>query len=178
MHQTKTKKFLVHQQGTTCAEIGKCDGKPMSYVAALHLYAIKLRTKLLRSPRLLLLGQGRSLSAERWKVQQYVPTDRRMPSSSISRRSRGTSVHTVQHGAVRRQHELFTGPARRREAPPQITSDQGALRHPPAPLPGVITDIRAVIFAVPPPHPTKGVAYTRGGGGGTCLPGFFFYGNQ
>ena len=28
--------FLVHQQGATCAEIGKCDDKPMSYVAALH----------------------------------------------------------------------------------------------------------------------------------------------
>ena len=35
MHHTK-KKFLVHQQGATCAEIGKCDEKPMSYVAALH----------------------------------------------------------------------------------------------------------------------------------------------
>ena len=30
------KKFLVHQQGATCAERGKCDDKPMSYVAALH----------------------------------------------------------------------------------------------------------------------------------------------
>ena len=30
------KKFLVHQQGATCAEIGKCDDKPMSYVATLH----------------------------------------------------------------------------------------------------------------------------------------------
>ena len=30
------KKFLVHQQGATCAEIGKCDDKPMSYVASLH----------------------------------------------------------------------------------------------------------------------------------------------
>ena len=29
-------KFLVHQQGATCAEIGKCDDTPMSYVAALH----------------------------------------------------------------------------------------------------------------------------------------------
>ena len=36
MHQTLKKKFLVHQQGATCAEIGKCDDKPMSYVAALH----------------------------------------------------------------------------------------------------------------------------------------------
>ena len=30
------KKFLVQQQGATCAEIGKCDDKPMSYVATLH----------------------------------------------------------------------------------------------------------------------------------------------
>ena len=37
MHHTKTKKFLVHQQGATCAEIGKCDDKAMSYVATLHL---------------------------------------------------------------------------------------------------------------------------------------------
>ena len=29
------KNFLVHQQGATCAEIGKCDDKPMSYAAAL-----------------------------------------------------------------------------------------------------------------------------------------------
>ena len=35
MHQTKKKKVLVHQ-GATCAEIGKCDDKPTSYVAALH----------------------------------------------------------------------------------------------------------------------------------------------
>ena len=35
MHQPK-KKILVHQQGATCAEIGKYDDKPMSYVAALH----------------------------------------------------------------------------------------------------------------------------------------------
>ena len=33
----------------------------MSYVTALHLYRIKLGTKLLRSLRLLQLGQGRSL---------------------------------------------------------------------------------------------------------------------
>ena len=30
------KAFLVHQQGATYAEIGKCDDKPMSYVATLH----------------------------------------------------------------------------------------------------------------------------------------------
>ena len=30
------KKFLVLQQGATCAEIGKCDDKSMSYVATLH----------------------------------------------------------------------------------------------------------------------------------------------
>jgi hypothetical protein len=30
------KKIPVHQQGATCAEIGKCDDNPMSYVAALH----------------------------------------------------------------------------------------------------------------------------------------------
>ena len=30
------KKTLVHQQGPTCAEICKCDNKPMSYVATLH----------------------------------------------------------------------------------------------------------------------------------------------
>ena len=30
------KKFLVHQQRATCAEIGKCDDKPMSYVATLR----------------------------------------------------------------------------------------------------------------------------------------------
>ena len=46
------KKFLVHQQGATCAEIGKCDDKPMSYVAYIS-YVIKLRTQLLRSLRLL-----------------------------------------------------------------------------------------------------------------------------
>ena len=32
----KKKKFLVHQQGATYADIGKCADKPMSYVAALH----------------------------------------------------------------------------------------------------------------------------------------------
>ena len=32
----RLQKFLVHQQGATCAEIGKCDDKPMSYVATLH----------------------------------------------------------------------------------------------------------------------------------------------
>ena len=32
----KKNKILVHQQGATCAEIGKCDDKPMSYVAPLH----------------------------------------------------------------------------------------------------------------------------------------------
>ena len=37
MHQTKKKKtFLVPQQGATGAEIGKCDDKPISYVATLH----------------------------------------------------------------------------------------------------------------------------------------------
>ena len=36
MHQTEKKRFLVHQQGAPCAEIGKCDDKPMSYVATLH----------------------------------------------------------------------------------------------------------------------------------------------
>ena len=36
MHQTEKKRFLVYQQGATCAEIGKCDDKPMSYVATLH----------------------------------------------------------------------------------------------------------------------------------------------
>ena len=36
MHQTQKTKFLVHQQGATCAEMGKCDGKTMSYVATLH----------------------------------------------------------------------------------------------------------------------------------------------
>ena len=30
------KKFLVHQQGATCTEMGKCGDKTMSYVAALH----------------------------------------------------------------------------------------------------------------------------------------------
>ena len=35
MHHIK-KKFLVHQHGATCAEIGKCDNKAMSYVATLH----------------------------------------------------------------------------------------------------------------------------------------------
>ena len=30
------KRFLVHQQGATCAEIRKCDDKPMSYVTTLH----------------------------------------------------------------------------------------------------------------------------------------------
>ena len=35
--------------------------KPMSYVAALHLYRIKLGTKLIRSLHLLWLGQGHSL---------------------------------------------------------------------------------------------------------------------
>ena len=32
----KKKNLLVHQQGATCAEIGKCDDKPMSYVTTLH----------------------------------------------------------------------------------------------------------------------------------------------
>ena len=36
MHQTQKKNFPVHQQGATCAEIGKHDDKPMSYVATLH----------------------------------------------------------------------------------------------------------------------------------------------
>ena len=39
---------------------GKFVIKPMSYVAALHLYRIKLGTKLIWSLRLLQLGQGRS----------------------------------------------------------------------------------------------------------------------
>ena len=36
MHQAEKKNFLVHQQGATCAEIGKCEDRPMSSVAALH----------------------------------------------------------------------------------------------------------------------------------------------
>ena len=53
------------------------------------------------------LGLWRSLSAERWKVQQYVPTDRRMPSASIVRRSR---LAVVEDGAVRRQHNVLKVP--------------------------------------------------------------------
>ena len=48
MHHTKKRKFLVHQQGVTCAEIGTCLMWP-HYI----LYVIKLRTQLLRSLRLL-----------------------------------------------------------------------------------------------------------------------------
>ena len=40
---------------------GKFVTKPMSFVAALHLYRIKLGTKLIRSLHPLWLGQGRSL---------------------------------------------------------------------------------------------------------------------
>ena len=58
--------------------------------------------------------QGRSLSAERWKVQQYVPTDRRMPSSSITRRSRDT--HCPICPAKRHSSSSDTAP----EAPPQF----------------------------------------------------------
>ena len=94
----------------------------------------------------------RGLSAERWKVQQYIPTDRRMPSSSISRRSRGTNSSHCPAGRHQAPTPIVHTSSRRREAPPQIGSVQGALRHPPAPLPGVITDVRAVIIAVPPPQ--------------------------
>ena len=45
MHQTKKKKILVHQQGTTCDEIGKCDDKPCLMWPHYILYPIKLRTK-------------------------------------------------------------------------------------------------------------------------------------
>ena len=41
------KKILVHQQGATCAEIGKCTDKPMFYVAALSFVHIKLLQPLL-----------------------------------------------------------------------------------------------------------------------------------
>ena len=53
-------------------------------------------------------------SAERWKVQHYVPTDRRMPSSSITRRSRDT--HCPICPARRHSSSSDTAP----EAPPQF----------------------------------------------------------
>ena len=49
MHQTK-KKFLVHQQGATCAVIGKCDDKPMSYVAALHFVRNEITSEIIAVP--------------------------------------------------------------------------------------------------------------------------------
>ena len=49
MHQTK-KKIRVHQQGAICAEIGKCDGKPMSYVAALHFVHNQITYKIITVP--------------------------------------------------------------------------------------------------------------------------------
>ena len=52
------KKILVHQQGATCAEIGKCDSKPMSMWLHYISYVIKLRTQLSRSLRLLCLDKG------------------------------------------------------------------------------------------------------------------------
>ena len=60
------------------------------------------------------LRRGRSLSAERWKVQQYVPTDRRMPSSSIKCR--------------KRRREAPTQCAQRsRKAPPGASTDGSAI---------------------------------------------------
>ena len=56
----------------------------------------------------------RSFSAERWKVQHYVPTDRTMPSSSITRRSRDT--HCPICPARRHSSSSDTAP----EAPPQF----------------------------------------------------------
>ena len=53
MHQTKEKKVLVHQQGATCAEIGKCDDKPMSYVARLHFVRNQITYKIITFPILL-----------------------------------------------------------------------------------------------------------------------------
>ena len=43
-------KFLVHQQGATCAEIGKCDDKPMSYVATLHFVRNYITYKIIMVP--------------------------------------------------------------------------------------------------------------------------------
>ena len=50
MHQTKRNKFLVHQQGATCAEIGKCDDTPMSYVATLHFVRNQITYKIITVP--------------------------------------------------------------------------------------------------------------------------------
>ena len=52
MHQTKKKNLLVHQQGATCAEVGKCDDKTHILCGRIS-YVLKLRTKLLWSLRLL-----------------------------------------------------------------------------------------------------------------------------
>ena len=46
----KKKKTLVHQQGATCAEIGKCDDKPMSYVATLHFVDNQITCKIITPP--------------------------------------------------------------------------------------------------------------------------------
>ena len=44
------KNFLVHQQGATCAEIGKCDDSPMSYVATLHFVRNQITYKIITVP--------------------------------------------------------------------------------------------------------------------------------
>ena len=47
--------------------------------------------------------------------------------------------------------------------PPGHGSAQDALRYPPAPLPGVVTDFRAVVIAVPPPRRVQTRCWTRFG---------------
>ena len=42
--------FVVHQQGATYAEIGKCDDKPMSYVATLHFVRNQITYKIITVP--------------------------------------------------------------------------------------------------------------------------------
>ena len=44
------KKILVHQQGATCPEIGKCDDTPMSYVATLHFVRNQITYKIITVP--------------------------------------------------------------------------------------------------------------------------------
>ena len=52
------KKFLVHQQGATCAEIGKFDDKPRSYVATLHFVCNQITHKIITVPTPTVPGGG------------------------------------------------------------------------------------------------------------------------
>ena len=88
-----------------------------------------------------------------------------------------TICSQVQQGAVwRRVRVVPLGQVRcTLDYPPGHGSAQDALRYPPAPLPGVVTDCRAVVIAVPPPRQVQTRRWTRFGrclrkGGGGMSP--------